>query len=74
MTQIVITDLEPTVIDKLKARATRQGRTLEAELKTILTAAAELVPKKVTFAESRQIFEEARQRYGECQLSDSADK
>ncbi|GAA6615134.1 FitA-like ribbon-helix-helix domain-containing protein [Scytonema sp. NUACC26] len=73
MIQLVITDLEPTVIEKLKARATCKGRTLEAELKAILTEAAEIAPKNRNFAELRQIFEEGRQRYGERQLSDSTE-
>lgn len=47
MTQLVITDLEPKVIEKLKARATRQGRTLDAELKAILTDL--LSPNRVKF-------------------------
>jgi plasmid stability protein len=40
MTQVVIEDLDPNVIEKLKIRAQHQGRTLEAELKAILEAAA----------------------------------
>ncbi len=40
MTQVVIEDLDPNVIEKLKIRAQHQGRILEAELKAILEAAA----------------------------------
>ncbi len=71
----IITDLEPEVIEKLKVRAISQGRTLEAEIKAIVLAAVELapVPKKRTLAESRQIFEAARQRYAGREFSDSAE-
>jgi plasmid stability protein len=40
MSQLVIENLDPSVIEKLKIRAQHQGRTLEAELKAILEAAA----------------------------------
>lgn len=71
----IITDLEPEVIEKLKVRASSQGRTLEAELKAIVLAAVESAPapKKRTLAESRQIFEEVRQRYAGREFSDSAE-
>ena len=71
----IITDLEPEVIEKLKVRASSQGRTLEAEIKAIVLAAVEPAPvtKKRTLAESRQIFEAARQRYAGREFSDSAE-
>ncbi|WP_420485255.1 hypothetical protein [Iningainema tapete] len=70
-----MTDLEPEVIEKLKVRATSQGRKLEAEIKAIVLAAVEPAPapKKRTLAESRQIFEEAGQRYAGRKFSDSAE-
>ena len=40
MAQVVIEDLDPTIVERLKVRAQRQGRTLEVELKAILEAAA----------------------------------
>jgi plasmid stability protein len=40
MNQLVIEDLDPTIVERLKVRAQQQGRTLEAELKAILEAAA----------------------------------
>lgn len=40
MSQFVIENIDPNVLEKLKIRAQRQGRTLEAELKVILEAAA----------------------------------
>jgi plasmid stability protein len=47
MNQLVIEDLDPTIVERLKVRAQQQGRTLEAELKAILEAAAlEVIPSK----------------------------
>jgi len=47
MSQLVIENLDPSVIEKLKVRAQQQGRTLAAELKAILEAAAlEVIPSK----------------------------
>jgi plasmid stability protein len=40
MNQLVIEDLDPRILERLKVRAQQQGRTLEAELKAILEAAA----------------------------------
>lgn len=40
MNQLVIEDLDPTIVERLKVRAQQKGRTLEAELKAILEAAA----------------------------------
>jgi antitoxin FitA len=40
MAQVLVRDVEPTVIEKLKARAKENGRSLEAELRLILQRAA----------------------------------
>ncbi len=40
MAQVLVRDLENDVVDKLKERAKRQGRSLEAELRLILNQAA----------------------------------
>lgn len=41
MAQVLIRDLENTVVDKLKERAKSRGRSLEAELRLILEQAAQ---------------------------------
>ncbi len=41
MAQITVEDLDPWVVEKLEARAQRQGRSLAVELRAILTAAVE---------------------------------
>jgi plasmid stability protein len=40
MSQVLVRDLDPAVIMRLKARARRSGRSLQAELKYILEQAA----------------------------------
>lgn len=59
MTQLVITDLDPAVIEKLKVRATHQGRTLSEELKAILVAVVESeetpqMNRKETLSQARE--------------------
>lgn len=41
MAQVLIRDVDPEVVDRLKARALRNHRSLEAELRLIVTEAAE---------------------------------
>lgn len=40
MAQVLVRDLHPKTVEGLKARARRHGRSLQAELKTILEQAA----------------------------------
>lgn len=40
MAQVLIRDLDPKVVDRLKERALGHGRSLEAELRAILEGAA----------------------------------
>lgn len=78
MTQLVITDLDPAVIEKLKVRATNLGRTLEEELKAILVAvvASEETPqmnRKETLSQARERLTKVRQRYAGRIFKDSAE-
>ena len=41
MSQVLVRRLDPTLLERLKARARRNGRSLQAELKAILEAASE---------------------------------
>jgi antitoxin FitA len=41
MTMLAVRDLDPHVKDKLRRRAARHGRSMEAEVRHILTAAVE---------------------------------
>lgn len=40
MAQVLVRDLDDKVVEQLKARAQRRGRSLQAELKTLLEQAA----------------------------------
>ncbi len=44
MGQVLVRNLDDQVIDKLKTKAELKGRSLEQELREILTAAAPLTP------------------------------
>jgi plasmid stability protein len=41
MGDILVRNLEPVTVERLKKRASRNGRSLQAEVSSILTAAAE---------------------------------
>lgn len=75
MTQIVIEELDPMLVEKLKVRAQRQGRSLEAELKAILEAAAEaeVVDKETAMAAAWERIDKARTRYAGRTFSDSTE-
>ena len=47
MTKVIIEDLDPIVIEKLEVRATRHGRSLQAELKQILLLAILDMPQAI---------------------------
>jgi plasmid stability protein len=47
MTKVIIEDLDPIVIEKLEVRATRHGRSLQAELKQILLLAILDTPQAI---------------------------
>lgn len=42
MPDVLVRDVEASVLDKLKVRAKRRNRSLQAEMKIILTAAADI--------------------------------
>jgi plasmid stability protein len=69
MASVLIRDLDPAVVDRLKARAEGNGRSLQKELKAILEAAA----AQATCAEARAAAERIRQMLGGRQFSDSTD-
>jgi plasmid stability protein len=65
--QVLIRDLDVAVLDKLKARAQRHGRSLQAELKIILQQAAAM-----NAAEARLVAQRIRGRLANRSHSDSA--
>ena len=69
MASVLIRDLDPAVVERLKARAEENGRSLQRELKAILEAAA----AQATWAEARAAAERVRQMLGGRQFSDSTE-
>jgi plasmid stability protein len=58
MAEVLVRDLDAAVVEKLKARATANGRSLQAELKAILEEQA----RQVTKAEARALAARIRRR------------
>lgn len=74
MAQVVIENLDPIVIEKLKALAQQHGRSLEAELKAILTQAAEIDVSDRTAKENAwERIDKAREKYAGRIFSDSVE-
>jgi plasmid stability protein len=69
MASVLVRDLDPVVVDRLKARAEENGRSLQKELKAILETAA----AQATWAEARAAAERVRQMLGGRQFSDSTE-
>jgi plasmid stability protein len=66
MPNVLVRDLSPKALARLKARASRRGRPLQAELKGILEQAAKAGPDIATLAAR------IRRRLGGRRHSDSA--
>jgi antitoxin FitA len=64
---VIVRDLDPAIVEKLKARAADHGRSLQAELKAILEAQA----SQATKAEARALATSIRQRIGLRPQTDS---
>jgi antitoxin FitA len=69
MASVLVRDLDPAVVERLKARAEENGRSLQKELKAILETAA----AQATWAEARAAAERVRQMLGGRQFSDSTE-
>jgi antitoxin FitA len=68
MSQLLVRDLEPDVVERLKTRARRHGRSLQGEAKAILEAAATF-----SMEEARQVAERWRESLAGTMKTDSAD-
>jgi plasmid stability protein len=68
MAQLLVRDLDPAVLARLKQRAKRHGRSLQREAKAILEAAS-------TFSreEAQQVAADWRRRLSGAIATDSAD-
>lgn len=67
MAQLLVRDLGPETIDRLKVRAKRHGRSLQGEVKVILIEAIDF-----SIREARNVSERWRKRLSSRRLSDSA--
>ena len=52
MASLVVRNLDPVIVDALKQRAAKHGRSVEAEHRAILGEALMLRPRKKSFAEA----------------------
>ena len=68
MTQMLVRDLPPEVVERLKERARSNGRSLQKEVVAILEGAAETY----TMGEAREITSRWQERFVGRKLSDSA--
>lgn len=66
MAQVLVRDLDKTMIERLKARAEQHGRSLQVELKTIIEQAA-----KSDVEAARQAAERLRRKLAGRKFSDS---
>ncbi len=69
MAQILVRDLTPDTVERLKSHAEQNGRSLQGEVKAIL----ESVAASPTMTEARKIAEEWHRRLAGRMTSDSAD-
>jgi plasmid stability protein len=71
MAQILVRDLEKAVVDRLKARAKKNGRSLQAEVKMILQESAKV--EKVDMETARAMIDQFRLRLKGRTFSDSVE-
>jgi len=69
MAQLLVRDLDPAVLARLKAKARLNHRSLQGEVKTILEQAAE----QATPDEAIAVLEKWQRRWGDRVFSDSAE-
>lgn len=67
MAEILIRDLQKQTVERLKRRARRNGRSLQAEAKGILEDAAKLDPES-----ARRIAARIRKSFGRQRVGDSS--
>ena len=67
MPQVLIRDIAPATLDRLKEKAQRHGRSLQAHLKDVLEREAQ-----VTMEEAAELAAEMRERLGPRPHLDSA--
>ncbi len=69
MRQMLVRDLPPEVVERLKKRARSNGRSLQKEVRAILEGAAETC----TAEEAGEVMEKWRERFAGRKFDDSAE-
>lgn len=69
MAQLLVRDLDPEIVERLKQRAKRHNRSLQGEARLILEEAA----RGVSMEEAREVAERIRKSLAGTMLSDSAE-
>jgi plasmid stability protein len=69
MAQLLVRDIEPETIERLKARAKQHKRSLQGEAKSILEEAAQ----KMTMEEALKRARKIRKSFGDRKFLDSAE-
>jgi plasmid stability protein len=67
--QLLVRDLDPEIVERLKQRAKRHNRSLQGEARLILEEAA----RGVSMEEAREVAERIRKSLAGTMLSDSAE-
>lgn len=73
MPDVLVRNLDETVVEQLEARARANGRTFQAELTLILEQAARLANARPSRAEYRLLANQVRASLGDRPQTDSAD-
>jgi plasmid stability protein len=73
MPEVLVRNLDAAVVKRLKARARRGGRSLQAELKLILEQAAQPASDRPSRAAYRALAEQVRAKLGARTQADSAE-
>ena len=69
MAQVLVRDLDPEVVGRLKEQARQHGRSLQGEVRSILERAAETY----TMSEAREVSRRWQERFAGRRFSDSAE-
>ncbi len=72
MPQVLIRNVDRDILNRLKVQASTHGRSLQAELKTILEESVRQ-PQKLSVNEFLAEIERLHKRLGRCILSDSSE-
>ena len=72
MPQVLIRNVDQDILNRLKIQASTHGRSLQAELKTILEESVRQ-PQKLSVKEFLKEIERLHKGLGRCILSDSAE-